>query len=975
MGPDSYSDILPSFSVSNVDSQDDERFTLDSEMAQQFIQANPDLAQFASLLANNHTYLELLDQLISQVDQELESNRRMQGKIRAKLSRPFENVPQSRAYSNISVPCWPPYFKDSDGMAPNMNSEALEISRICSADPLVEEEKRWVPTELELLRDSVCSSLKDGEISLLDSRFCYIFFKITVNSEKKFFKKSCELLVWKQLMNRDIIGLTNSRSVNDFLKEHSNYDSVDWSKLSARDFKGVRTISQLRQKWCNEMCPLYNKSAWTLSEDEKLIDLSRDFSNWDVISEILDASRPPFLCFQRLNYLRQNEHEPKRSEIAQIDFDASCRRRNPLATKLVCIFIFIDFIIFKIFVALYMPGRSKLNCEYRYTRSLSEKIRHGRWTEGEDILLLEAINKYGPRNWVKISNHVRGRSALQCRDRWIHVLDHKRRDRPWTWEEHMRLFYGVRLFGRDECAKIARILPGRNNMDVRMRIRFLVKLQIEVKMKEKPVIFRHFANNYSFFKTRRKNILDEFSKYLETKQNDKKASMAARLGLGSFVATSNVGVHLDYTNVTKLRVKEFDDWSVMNSGRWMKHQYKNPNEQDHNDLLHELEQLPDKIREETLLWLKESDVRFEAELEQEKELPEDPKQCVDFYNKMFTAERVDQLYSSINELLPPRECDILYYIKHQRRPRKIGVLKQRKYPKKKKERLAMEEIVANIDKLDNTRTIGLRWSDKLLIDLNKEMVKLPQEERRHYLMAKLCGAIRHRMHHSTVKKFKTDVNFVGEAFQQMLEYVRDRVNKVHNQVIIAPKEPTFIKLPTPTPTQPPLVLPSNWRNLTMKELIQMKIPPKLLNSLAEAARSEQTQEISVPVVPVHEKEKDLTVKDASIISIQNRVMKMYLKNLLPPCIATVTCMDLYNKTIRQQLKKDLNSYRDFEPDAPGTSTQTPRVFDLDKAYGWSDIKDKVRATPEYALLKMRMFRLFFYPLAMVKAINAQQNNL
>jgi len=42
--------------------------------------------------------------------------------------------------------------------------------------------------------------------------------------------------------------------------------------------------------------------------------------------------------------------------------------------------------IFKIFVALYMPGRSKLNCEYRYTRSLSEKVRHGRWTEAEDIV-------------------------------------------------------------------------------------------------------------------------------------------------------------------------------------------------------------------------------------------------------------------------------------------------------------------------------------------------------------------------------------------------------------------------------------------------------------------------------------------------------------------------------------------------------------------------------------------------------------
>lgn len=42
--------------------------------------------------------------------------------------------------------------------------------------------------------------------------------------------------------------------------------------------------------------------------------------------------------------------------------------------------------IFNIFVAMYMPGRSKLSCEYRYTRSLSEKLRHGRWTEAEDIV-------------------------------------------------------------------------------------------------------------------------------------------------------------------------------------------------------------------------------------------------------------------------------------------------------------------------------------------------------------------------------------------------------------------------------------------------------------------------------------------------------------------------------------------------------------------------------------------------------------
>ena len=115
MGPESYSDVLPSFSISNIDSQDGENFTLDSELAQQFIQANPDLAQFASLLANNQTYLELLDQLISQVDHAIESNRNMQRNVQVRLVSPRENGSHPRR-ANISVPCWPPYFKDSDGM-------------------------------------------------------------------------------------------------------------------------------------------------------------------------------------------------------------------------------------------------------------------------------------------------------------------------------------------------------------------------------------------------------------------------------------------------------------------------------------------------------------------------------------------------------------------------------------------------------------------------------------------------------------------------------------------------------------------------------------------------------------------------------------------------------------------------------------------------------------------------------------------
>jgi hypothetical protein len=64
--------------------------------------------------------------------------------------------------------------------------------------------------------------------------------------------------------------------------------------------------------------------------------------------------------------------------------------------------------------------------------------------------------------------------------RWVHVLDFKRKQKPWTWEEYQRLLYGVKLFGRDKLSKISMLLPGRNNMDVRARIRLLMRHKIEV---------------------------------------------------------------------------------------------------------------------------------------------------------------------------------------------------------------------------------------------------------------------------------------------------------------------------------------------------------------------------------------------------------------------------------------------------------------------------------------------------------------
>jgi hypothetical protein len=45
-----------------------------------------------------------------------------------------------------------------------------------------------------------------------------------------------------------------------------------------------------------------------------------------------------------------------------------------------------------------------------------------RWTEKEDYLLSKAIAKYGPHKWTLISNHIPGRTAVQCSTRWFGAL-------------------------------------------------------------------------------------------------------------------------------------------------------------------------------------------------------------------------------------------------------------------------------------------------------------------------------------------------------------------------------------------------------------------------------------------------------------------------------------------------------------------------------------------------------------------------
>jgi len=77
-----------------------------------------------------------------------------------------------------------------------------------------------------------------------------------------------------------------------------------------------------------------------------------------------------------------------------------------------------------------VDGRSDVN-------RVSSTPRH--WTEDEDQRLREAVDVYGEKHWKKIAEHVQGRNHTQCLQRWSKVLSPGLKKGQWSTEEDQLL--------------------------------------------------------------------------------------------------------------------------------------------------------------------------------------------------------------------------------------------------------------------------------------------------------------------------------------------------------------------------------------------------------------------------------------------------------------------------------------------------------------------------------------------------------
>jgi len=116
-----------------------------------------------------------------------------------------------------------------------------------------------------------------------------------------------------------------------------------------------------------------------------------------------------------------------------------------------------------------VPGRSSVQCLHRWSKILKPGLVKGPWSVEQDRKLLEWINSEGSKHWNQCADYVGGRTGKQCRERWFNTLNPQIKKGEWNPEEDFIIFESYRTYG-SQWTKIAKKLNnGRTENSIKNR--------------------------------------------------------------------------------------------------------------------------------------------------------------------------------------------------------------------------------------------------------------------------------------------------------------------------------------------------------------------------------------------------------------------------------------------------------------------------------------------------------------------------
>nr|URY18752.1 MYB protein [Zanthoxylum bungeanum] len=122
--------------------------------------------------------------------------------------------------------------------------------------------------------------------------------------------------------------------------------------------------------------------------------------------------------------------------------------------------------------------RTDVQCLHRWQKVLNPELVKGPWSKEEDEIIIELVNKYGPKKWSTIAQHLPGRIGKQCRERWHNHLNPAINKEAWTQEEELALIRAHQIYG-NRWAELTKLLPGRTDNSIKNHWNSSVKKKLD----------------------------------------------------------------------------------------------------------------------------------------------------------------------------------------------------------------------------------------------------------------------------------------------------------------------------------------------------------------------------------------------------------------------------------------------------------------------------------------------------------------
>ncbi|KAG7545323.1 Homeobox-like domain superfamily [Arabidopsis suecica] len=122
--------------------------------------------------------------------------------------------------------------------------------------------------------------------------------------------------------------------------------------------------------------------------------------------------------------------------------------------------------------------RTDVQCLHRWQKVLNPELVKGPWSKEEDNTIIDLVEKYGPKKWSTISQHLPGRIGKQCRERWHNHLNPGINKNAWTQEEELTLIRAHQIYG-NKWAELMKFLPGRSDNSIKNHWNSSVKKKLD----------------------------------------------------------------------------------------------------------------------------------------------------------------------------------------------------------------------------------------------------------------------------------------------------------------------------------------------------------------------------------------------------------------------------------------------------------------------------------------------------------------